>query len=301
MSYDLYFIGPDFSYEQFATYFSDRPNFRLSDKQALYENEDTGVFFVFEYSNEELEYNEPIRYCASFNLNYYRPHFFALEAEPEVRNFVDHFGFKTFDPQEVIEGNEYSTEGFLRGWNAGNEFTCKAILSSDDAPPEIFVRPTKELDGIWGWNYARESRQEQLGEDIFVPKIFFVLLNNDLHSTIIWTDAISTLIPLVDVVGVYRMNLVPRRPPPRRKYLPRRLPQKKKEDMCFVTFDDAQPLIKTYEVQDYNMPAFFLGYSSPPADILRFVKSLKPFAGQRDLVGMDHVLNSELVKKHKQP
>ena len=302
MSYDLFFIKTDLSHEQFASYFSGRSNYSLNGEQALYNNEDTGVYFSFDYSSEKPESEEEVDYCASFNINYFRPHFFALEAEPEVRSFVDKFGFKILDPQkDGIEGDAYSTQGFLHGWNAGNEFTFESCSRHESTPLGAYARPTDELEAIWRWNYARKKYQQQLGEDIFAPKISFVLLNHKLLSTIIWTDAIPTLIPRVDLVGIYRMDLAPRRPQPRRKYLPRRTLQRGKEDMCFASFDKVQPLIGKYEVQDYPLPAFLLDYPSPPDNILRFVKSLKAFKEKIDSVSMDQIVNAELMEKYGIP
>ncbi len=52
MSYDLYFKSrkpeskPDA--KAFAAYFKQRKNYEVTDKQAIYENEITGVYFIFD-------------------------------------------------------------------------------------------------------------------------------------------------------------------------------------------------------------------------------------------------------------
>jgi hypothetical protein len=117
MSYDLYFTNPRISKEEFLTYFRGRPNYELSDLQAVYQNEDTGVYFIFDYEESGTDS------VASFNLNYYRPHVFGLEAADELSAFIDSFGFAIHDSQiEGMADGAFSKEGFLKGWNAGNEF-----------------------------------------------------------------------------------------------------------------------------------------------------------------------------------
>ena len=51
MSYDL-FLKPKtgrFSQSDFKEYFSERKYYNLEGNQAWYENEDTGVYFLFEF------------------------------------------------------------------------------------------------------------------------------------------------------------------------------------------------------------------------------------------------------------
>lgn len=133
MSYDLFFIEPEITQEQFETYFSGRYHYKVENNQAWYENEDTGVYFCFDYSNEPEEDPEVPNASVAFNLNFYRPHFFALEAEPEVQRFVSYFGFKIHDPQTHGMGDgPYSRDGFITGWNYGNEFGYRAIMNSEE-------------------------------------------------------------------------------------------------------------------------------------------------------------------------
>src|SRR5690349_4007908 len=105
MSYDLYFLRrPEqaaLSREEFSAYFANRPNYTVQGSQAWYANEDTGVYFSFGFGDgsdgvedepeEDLEPppDELTSTGLSFNINYFRPHFFGLEAEPELAAVVD--------------------------------------------------------------------------------------------------------------------------------------------------------------------------------------------------------------------
>lgn len=286
MSYDLFFIEPKITPQQFETYFTDRNYYKVNNTQAWYENEDTGVYFCFDYQDEPEEDPEAPGFNISFNLNFFRPHFFALEAEPEVRNFVNHFGFKIHDPQTHGMGEEpYNTEGFLRGWNHGNEFGYSAIMKSEEPPDVVHSRKKNELEAIWHWNYTRVQTQNTLGDDIFVPRIMFIQIDDKIKSVTMWPDAIPTLIPRVDALMIPRQELAPRRL------------FKKKADMCVVPFDSAFPLLEPFSSNSYTMPAFNLSYNTAPASVLSFVKGLKPNEEKMEGIAMDQVLNQELIER----
>ncbi|QCP52451.1 hypothetical protein FAZ95_25110 [Trinickia violacea] len=90
MSYDLFFTLPaDVAQDDVEAYFRQRRCYRV-DGGATYENPDTGVYFSFAVDEGEVPNEQgtgPQRRIA-FNLNYFRPHIFGLEAEPEVSAFV---------------------------------------------------------------------------------------------------------------------------------------------------------------------------------------------------------------------
>ena len=259
MSYDLYFTKPEITLQQFEDYFRRRDNYKVENAQAWYENEDTGVYFCFEFSDEDskdLDFGK-----ISFNLNFFRPHFFALEAEIEVKEFIDKFGFSINDPQnEGMAEGPFTKEGFIRGWNYGNEFGYRSILNSDDPPEVIHHRPTNELYSIWQWNHQKSIIQDRLGENIFVPRIMFVVLENILTSVVVWPDAISTLIPQVDALIIPRSELAPKR------FF------KKKDDICILQFDKVLNAINQYKTDNYCIPSYSLSYESTPTTIKSFIE-----------------------------
>jgi hypothetical protein len=112
------------------------------------------VYFSFDYTDakdvdpEEIE-EQPndglVPTGLSFNINYIRPHFFGLEAEPELAALIEHFSFLIDDPQRQGMGRgKYSREGFLRGWNAGNLLGYIVHLKQNGHP---LVSKTDEWNG----------------------------------------------------------------------------------------------------------------------------------------------------------
>jgi len=288
MSYDLFFTGSEITEEEFVGYFSGRKWYELNNQEAWYKNEDTGVYFNFEYSNEPPEEDDDAPQGVSFNLNFFRPHFFALEAEPEVRAFVEHFGCTVLDPQN--DGDievHYSTAAFLEGWNRGNEFAYSALLSSQDDPRIIHTRPKTELRSIWEWNIKREHVQETLGENIFVPRIMFLEVDGKAHSAVAWPDAIPALIPTVDALLVGRDELAPRGWFRRRK------------DLFIVPFEDARPVLEAFESNDYALTTFPIPGPTVPAEVVDYVKNLKPNRAPIEGIPMDHILDREIVEQYQ--
>jgi hypothetical protein len=150
MSYDLYFSvregRPAISDEEFAAYFNGRRHYQLNDTQAWYENKDTGVYFSFDYGDEDFDdeeidddeeealdeddpEEEEFPALASFNLNFCRPSFFVLEAEIEVGQFVRNFDLVIQDPQSDRQG-EYLSEEFISLNSVGEALFGKPLATN---------------------------------------------------------------------------------------------------------------------------------------------------------------------------
>jgi len=168
MSYDLYFDFPSaVPAEELERYFSTRPNYQLGNG-AAYQNQATGVYFQFAWSADPHGNHAVSK--ASFNLNYFRPHVFGLEAEPEVRAFINRFVPRIQDPQKDGMGSgPYSTKGFLTGWNTGNEYAYGAFFQMQMPSHKFFSLPAAELESVWRWNASIAATQAKFGESLFVP------------------------------------------------------------------------------------------------------------------------------------
>jgi hypothetical protein len=156
MGYDLYFesrSGKPLDRKSFAAYFKGRPNYEVANGQALYQNEDTGVYFIFD---------EPAEGIIAFNLNFFRPHVFGLEAAIELDHFVKTLNLKVNDPQTEGMGEDatFTRLDFLHGYNAGNRFAYRSMLSEKLSDP-IFTWPSKRIREVWHWNYTRTANQEK--------------------------------------------------------------------------------------------------------------------------------------------
>ena len=245
MSYDLFFKTDDeIGHDAFFGYFEDRDSYYLFEDEgrAGYENEDTGVYFGFErhvHDDEE---------ALSFNLNYFRPSFFGLEAAPEITEFVEHFDLGIDDPQrDGMADGRYSEEGFLQAWRAGNRFAVDAILSRHADEVDTFVMAREDLYRIWRWNHNRKARQAKAGDAHFVPRISFCVGSEGRAATyVVWTDACPIEMPEVDWVVVLNYEDGRDRPRP-----------------SIATWNEFSPILENFE---FRQDHWFLEYDyrEPP-------------------------------------
>lgn len=267
MSYDLFLLprpGNQLSRSDFLEFFESRMHFTVQDDQATYMNDATGVYFVFDFSEgmEDLDVSEAMRGPhLAFNLNYYRPHIFGLEALQEVIACVEHFNFSVDDPQNDGMGiGEFTEEGFLRGWNAGNMFAIKAIQGNPEyKAPALKTIPDAELEKYWRWSYEREEMYEDIGVDVFVPRIFYFLLEGQLRTATVWTDAIPVALPRTEVVVFYREQL-------QKKIMG----FGKNNSLSFVKFGQLEPFLKPYPLENRVLDYHLLYYEEAPKDLVKF-------------------------------
>ncbi|MEM7476571.1 MAG: hypothetical protein AAF483_16410 [Planctomycetota bacterium] len=274
MSYDLFLKSnaSALDADEFAAYFETRSNYKVDKGHAFYENEDTGVYFSFEVVSDEAN-------TVAFNLNYFRPHFFGLEAAPEVSEFISAFNLSIDDPQADGMGEgPFSIEGFLRSWNAGNHFGYRAILAQDERP-ETQVYPTAELERVWRWNLNRGALQNQMGETLFVPKFMFFKGATQASSAVVWPDACPIFIPRADIVIVLRDELS----------------NSTNREVTVAKWSTIEPVLRDFAF-DEEHGHYRLDYEVTPDPIVRFIQEL-PIVSQQPNSGLayDSVLNAELV------
>lgn len=291
MSYDLYFKprNGSFSEEHFQSYFRDKPNYKCEGAQAWYDNEDTGVYFVFELQTEEpLEEDDdkPLEHFpVVLNINYLRPSYFIFEAEPEVTAFVKYFDLLVFDPQmEGMDEGEYNIEKLLSGWNRGNEFGYTSILKDKNNRSSIFHLPAEQLQNAWRWNRSRSQVQARVGESKFVPRIMFMNLGGSTVTAAVWPDGIPMLVTHVDYLCVARKELAPT------KFF------RKKEDTTFVEWNKALPVLLKHGTQNDD-GSISLNYMTPPFDVVKFVKSLPSENRAIEGLSADRVLDREIYER----
>jgi hypothetical protein len=287
MSYDLFFkqrnAGPAPTTSDFAEYFSGRSNYESGEGQMIYQNEATGVYFIFDIGEQEDE--EPGLLPVTFNLNYFRPHIFGLEAEPELTAFVRQFDLTVFDPQTDGMGDgEYSPEGFLRGWNTGNAFGYRSILQQN--PNEkLLTLPTAWIEACWRWNLAKDELQNQFGEDVFVPRYLFLQREGRAVPTVVWPDGIPIAIPQAELVLIQRKDVLPKR------FF------RSVEDVVWADWETVREIVEQYPLEQGALPYRLLNYPSVPEEIVTWLKQLQPSNEEIEAIGTDKILNAELVQQ----
>jgi hypothetical protein len=303
MSYDLQFLvqagqeppTPDAIREHFRS----RRWYADEEDHFAYANEDTGVYFSFDVGELDAEPDpedgshavddglEPA--CLSFNINYFRPHVFGLEAAHELAALSDRFGLLVDDPQVDGMGRGiFTRERFLSGWNAGNLFGYRSLLASRHeghipiGPGGAYSLPAETLERAWRWNYDRQRLQDAIG-DVFVPKIGFVHQDGKARTFVVWGDAIPVALPDVDLLVLVRDELAPRRL------------FRKKRDICLVAASEAEPVLRLG--RRVGGPSAHTLFERVHLKAVDFFRSRAPFTAPLDGLAQDQVLTRELLEE----
>jgi hypothetical protein len=180
--------------------------------QAICEHGDTGVYFIFDMPTAAGGDDADDAPSLAFNLNYARPGCFALEAAPELEALLARFAFDVEDPQiDGMDDGPYTREGFLRGLTAGNDVAVQAFLADARTRSELLTLPAATIQRVWEWNRARKDLQARLGDDVFVPKISYVVHGGGVQTAAVWADGIPLALPPVEQLVLARDRLAPRR------------------------------------------------------------------------------------------
>ncbi len=210
MSYDLYFYkqkGTTLSENQIAKYLTD--NLVAANENAnqwFYENEDTEVYYSFtqnepEDDPESIELYESFtdfdNTHFSFNLNFMRPSFFGLEAFQFIEKLLADLNLFVLNPQGDFENPCKPTKNELfDNWNKTNLW---ASINHFKEMGSGYLAVDKSNE-IWDYNFNRKRLQNELGEQYFVPKIFFFKTkkSNEVITITSWTEHIPMIIPSAD-------------------------------------------------------------------------------------------------------
>jgi len=283
MSYDLIFQtrGAPLDSAEVAEYFASRPNYRCEPPEFNYGNAETGVYFQFAFEDAPDEPGQCV-----FHMNYFRPSYFVLEAEPEVTEFVKRFDLTVVDVQlDGMGEGEYRPEKLHTGWNKGNEFGYQAILTNPEFDANVASLPSEVLQDAWRWNFARSLIQSQLGQYVFVPKVVFGRVNGKPATVSVWPDGLPIATAPVDYFIVARDELAPRRLLMRRK------------DHVIVPWEQVWPWIQKYRAPDEKL--LVMKYDRHPDDLKKFIQELPAVAPVFEPIRPDEMLDTELVEKYR--
>lgn len=236
MGYDLSLFPKDttFSHQKFADFMSQMGKTKITEKDIVYENSLSKVYFYFDFLKEDLSLNvknmnvipdddnptveinveatgieeKPI---IGFSMNFFRPDYFAKEATLVLEKVVQEFDCEISDPQNNgIEGTSWNREEFLRGYTTGNHAAVKQIWEqiSEQQKQELTLLclPRQKNLALWEWNFKREDWQDELG-DVYIPTIMPCWQKDKVKTLFILPPAdVSFVVPETDLVIVYKSD-----------------------------------------------------------------------------------------------
>lgn len=219
MSFDLYFYAERHVsdvFESLQGFLSSEKSFSVNKEahQAWYRNPATGAYFSLDYedpSENPDEHPETIGDCSylglSFNLNYNRPYFFALEAFPWVERIAREFGYLVLDPQGPATSTPGSPEPcvedeLVASWEKNNTSAVHALYENEGDQVTYRYLPREKALFWWEYTKVEDHLQTSLGEQIYVPTLTVLQKSSQVRllTAVVWPDAIPEVLPPCDLL-----------------------------------------------------------------------------------------------------
>ncbi|MGN6671303.1 MAG: hypothetical protein ACTHJ4_07185 [Candidatus Nucleicultricaceae bacterium] len=230
-------------------YFTSRSNYKISEAQAWYENEATGVYFSFNVGDE---------YDLEFNINFCRPHYFGLEAAKELSEFFINFPSTIIDPQAENTTEKFDEQSFLNNWLNHNTFACRA------AKPQLCLSKYKPLstsllDQFWKWNYSIDNLVYTTlsNLDVYISPLHLYQESNLIKPLSFWPDGISIVLPRdIDII-ISKKKIF-----------------RKTSKYSIIKYSSISKVLEKYQHPKSNENYIILYYDNMPKDIGKIFSSL---------------------------
>ncbi|MEP7075432.1 MAG: hypothetical protein ABI878_06445 [Acidobacteriota bacterium] len=218
MSFDLYFYkkkGSAVSEKEIAAFLTSNGCVREGEfPQWFYANDATGVYFSFEIQAESDDPEEITRFESfdefdntrfSFNINFIRPNFFALEAFPIVERLMSKFDLSALDPQfdeDPDNPRKRTAEEYYQEWSIPNLKLCSERFDQFG----LLHFPMEKSNDYWRYNLSVRELQNKLGDDCFVPRLFLAkrVETGEPITLSTWNQHIPTILPPADFFAISR-------------------------------------------------------------------------------------------------
>lgn len=220
MSFDLYFCwrkNDRINFEEVKAWTEGNDCFKLNDAQLWYSNPKTGVYFSFDFEAKAPESPEdgpdiPDGYFnsgLSFNLNYNRPSYFALEAMPIVEKLASDFGLGVANPQGNLDGHESATmadsEMLIQSWTNSNRQAILLMMEQPKASRPLSM-PSAASFYLWRYGTAKADLERSCGKDVFVPSLVPVQRKGESKAAraTVYTEGLPTIVPECEWIFIVR-------------------------------------------------------------------------------------------------
>jgi hypothetical protein len=212
MSYDLYFYkrkNSDLTESQIADYLTNNLNSTsTSNTNWFVENEDTETYFSFDQNDPEddedsIEFFENFADFENthftFNLNYVRPDFFGQFAFMFVNKLLNDLDLYVLNPQSTTDPDfpkKSKDNELYENWSETNSKNSASFFKEF----ELEFYPLEKSNDFYNNNHNKLAIQEKLGDNYYVPKLYFFKkkLDGQIVTICTWTEHIPNVFPPAD-------------------------------------------------------------------------------------------------------
>jgi len=219
MSYDLYLYkqkNKDLTEDDVAEYLNKNLPFNSGDynKQWVYDNPETGVYFVIELNEPNTDeedlgswdnFDDFVNLNFNISINFYRPTYFALEVFPIIDRILKKLDLYIINPQDEndSENPQKFPDGYLQDqWiRHNNQASIQSFKELD-----FDYMPLEKSNYMWWYLLHREELEQGIKEDIYIPRFFIIKSHADkqLYTACAWPNHIPILLPKVDYLIVQK-------------------------------------------------------------------------------------------------
>jgi hypothetical protein len=227
----------------------------------FYENDQTGVYFqISNVSKEDAEDEQGTPMlkqdgiCIDLNLS--RPTPFALETAEFIDALHEEIPLVVWDSQLTDEKvPPYDREVFLANWMIVNHTSYRAIGGMD---PNFKDRPVLSSDAIldhWNWNYFRPELNDEITEDVYVPRFYLAKTDEGVISVPMWPNKLPVCLPETEWILLNRGETL----------LSEAAKKEGEEiELTLVRRSEIQHILDPYKLREFRGTKYrYLNYASP--------------------------------------
>jgi hypothetical protein len=216
MSFDLYFYkhkDNQLTEEGVAEYLTSNLQFNNSESsnQWVYENPETGVYFTIDWNKEFINIEETENFIDfkdlnfSFNINFFRPNYFGLEAFPIIDRLIEALYLYVLNPQNDEDSDnpiKFEKGDLLASWIRSNS----RVTQSQHKEFNLEYMPEDKSNYFWWYQFHKIELENHISEDIYIPNLFIIksIEDSQLYTACAWTTHIPLLLPVVDYVIIQK-------------------------------------------------------------------------------------------------
>lgn len=137
----------------------------------------------------------------SFNMNYARPSFFALEAMPILHQWITHFDLRVEDPQADPIPNDHPTvEELIEGWQRSNRSAVQSIEKNYNI--KFQTMPAAKSQAWWRYMFNLREVALQFAEAATYPMyVQASVQTGELNTMLAWPQPPGGMVfPIADQV-----------------------------------------------------------------------------------------------------
>jgi hypothetical protein len=191
-----------------------------------------------------------------------RPCPFGLEAAEFVNSIHETIPLVVWDIQLDDEKVlPFDSDIFIANWMVMNHSAWSSIAKRDELIDDQPMIDSASILKYWNWNYFRETLEEELSEDVYIPP-FYIGVTNDMGIVApFWPNRLPVCLPVSEYILLHRAE----------EFLSESAREAGRElELTLVPSSELEHILNKYEKREFRgISYWYLNYAdanaAPPA------------------------------------